>query len=112
MAQQRPALTKGRESDIKELYKKLRLPYVGPDSASTWVSYVAATDSTAGHYVPYNPTSGKVPNCYGMTAKDAIALLHEAGYRVKLSGYGKVRSQSPQANQAAKKGSVVLIELR
>ena len=112
MAQQRPALTKGRERDIKELYKKLRLPYVGTDSASTWVSYVAATDSTAGRYVPYNPASGKVPNCYGMTAKDAIALLHEAGYRVKLSGYGKVRSQSPQANQAAKKGTTVVVELR
>ena len=112
MAQQRPVLTKGRERDIKELYKKLKLPYVGSDSASTWVSYVAATDSTAGHYVPYNPASGKVPNCYGMTAKDAIALLHEAGYRVKVNGYGKVRSQSPQANQAAKTGTTVVLELR
>jgi cell division protein FtsI (penicillin-binding protein 3) len=112
MAQQRPMLTKGRERDIKELYKKLRLPYVGTDSASTWVSYVAATDSTAGHYVPYNPASGKVPNCYGMTAKDAIALLHEGGYKVKVNGYGKVRSQSPQANQAAKKGTTVVLEMR
>ena len=47
-----------------------------------------------------------------MTAKDAIALLHEAGYRVKVNGYGKVRSQSPQANQAAKTGTTVVLELR
>ncbi len=85
---------------------------MGVDSASTWVSYSAATDSTTGRYVPYKPVSGKVPNCYGMTAKDAIALLHEEGYKVKVNGYGKVRSQSPQGNQAAKRGTTVVLELR
>ena len=112
MAQQRPTLTKGKERDIKELYRKLRLPYEETDSATTWVCYMPATDSTKGHYVPYKPASGRVPNCYGMTAKDAIALLHEQGYKVKVNGYGKVRSQNPQANQAAKKGTTVVLEMR
>ncbi|MBO4730645.1 MAG: PASTA domain-containing protein, partial [Bacteroidaceae bacterium] len=60
----------------------------------------------------YTPTDGRVPNCYGMTAKDAIAMLHAAGYKVRLSGYGKVRSQNPRAGQELKSGSTVEITLR
>jgi len=111
MAQQRPTLTKGRADDIRDLYKRFRIPFVCDDSVGTWVAY-SGGDSLPGRYVAYEPASGRMPNCYGMTAKDAIALLHEQGYKVKVNGYGKVRSQSPKASQAAKKGTTVVLDLR
>ena len=111
MAQQRPTLTKGRADDIRDLYKRFRIPFVCDDSVGTWVAY-SGGDTLPGRYVAYEPVSGRMPNCYGMTAKDAIALLHEQGYKVKVNGYGKVRSQSPKASQAAKKGTTVVLDLR
>jgi cell division protein FtsI (penicillin-binding protein 3) len=56
--------------------------------------------------------AGRVPNCHGMSAKDAIELLHSAGLKVRLSGYGKVSSQSPSAGSPIKKGTTVVINLK
>lgn len=112
MAQQRPTLLRGKQADIRALYKQLRLKYRSADSSATWVYYSEATDSSDARYYAYEPTDGRVPNCYGMTAKDAIELLHSEGYRVRISGYGKVRSQSPKANQTARKGTVVELTLK
>ena len=103
---------RGNQKDIRTLYKKLRMPYYSADSSSTWVFYQEATDSTRAQYYPYTPAEGKVPNCIGMTAKDASALLHSAGYRALVTGYGKVVSQTPRAGQAAKKGSRIELILR
>ena len=112
MAQTRPELARGNQADIRKLYKKLKMPYYSADSASTWVYYRAATDSSRAQYYPYAPAEGRIPNCYGMTAKDAVALLHEAGYRARVSGYGKVRSQNPTAGQAAKQGTIIDLTLK
>lgn len=112
MAQTRPQLERANQRELRHLYKKLKMPFVSGDTASTWVYYCAATDSTTAQYMPYTPADGRVPNCYGMTAKDAIAMLHAAGYKVRLSGYGKVRSQTPRAGQALKSGSTVEIILK
>ena len=112
MAQQVPVLERGSQEGIKAASKQLKLPYNATDSAGRWVSYRAATDSTAAMYDVYRPTSGKVPNCYGMTAKDAIAMLHAEGYQVRLNGYGKVYSQNPKANSAARKGATVELTLK
>ena len=112
LAQQRPTLLRGKQADIRSLYKQLKIPYISTDSTAEWVCYIEASDTSAARYGAYVPAGGRVPNCYGMTAKDAIELLHSGGYRVTVKGYGKVRSQSPKANQAAKKGSLIELTLR
>ena len=58
------------------------------------------------------PTPGRVPNCRGMSAKDAIEVLHSVGLKVRVTGYGKVASQSPNAGTAVKKGATVVLNLR
>jgi cell division protein FtsI (penicillin-binding protein 3) len=46
-----------------------------------------------------------------MSAKDAVELLHSMGLKVRLTGYGKVVSQTPSAGTAAKKGTLVMLKL-
>lgn len=109
-AQQRPTLAKGDQTALPDIYKLLRLPYQTADPDSRWVSYRQATDSTAATYIPYAPTEGQVPNCYGMTAKDAVELLHSMGYRARVRGYGKVFSQSLKGKAA--QGSTVVLTMK
>ena len=112
MAMTRPTLSRGKQADIKSLYKRLNLPYLATDSAGEWVYYREATDSTPAMYDAYVPVQGRVPNVTGMTVKDALEMLHAAGYKVSFSGYGKVVSQTPRANQVAGKGATITLTLR
>ena len=109
---QTPMLEKGNQEEIMRVYKLLKQQYSSADPSSKWVSYRSASDSIPGSYVAYKPIRGKVPNCYGMTAKDAVALLREQGYRAKVVGYGKVASQMPKAGTLSKSGTVVTVTMK
>lgn len=109
---QTPVLEKGNQEEIMRVYKLLKQRYSSADPTSEWVSYRAADDSVAGGYVAYKPAEGKVPNCYGMSAKDAVALLQEQGYRARVKGYGKVVSQQPKGGTVEKRGKVVEVRLK
>ena len=111
-ATQRPVVTRGGQSELRRLYKTLRQPFPSSDSVSRWVVYRGGTDSTVGQYVPYLPVEGQVPDCHGMTAKDAVELLQSMGYRTRVGGYGKVVSQQPRAGSAAKQGATVVLTLK
>ena len=112
MAQQRPVVARGDQSEMRRLYKILKQPFLSADSAARWVVFKEATDSTTAQYYPYEPAHGRIPNCYGMTAKDAVEMLNEMGYRAVVSGYGKVLSQQPKAGTNAPKGTRVELTLR
>ena len=112
MAQQRPVLLRGEQKEIRSLYKTFKMPYRSADSSARWVYYSAGNDSVAAGYRGYEITPGRVPNCNGMTAKDAMAMLHSAGYKVRVNGYGKVCAQQPKANQQARKGATVVLTLK
>lgn len=112
MAQQRPVVARGDQSEMRRLYKLLKQPFLSADSAARWVVFQEATDSTTAQYYPYEPAHGRIPNCYGMTAKDAVELLHTMGYSATVSGYGKVFSQLPKAGTNAKQGTRVELTLR
>ena len=62
--------------------------------------------------LPEKPVQGRMPNCRGMSAKDAVEMLHSLGLKVRLTGYGKVSSQSPQSGAAVKKGTTVVLNLK
>ena len=63
-------------------------------------------------YHPYTLPEGRVPNCKGMTAKDAVFMLEKMGFSVAIEGRGKVVSQSLRQNQPYKKGDKILLTLR
>ena len=112
MARQHPYVTRGNQKALMQAYKAFKLPYLSADSSSSWVYYSQATDSLSARYYGYAPAGGRTPNCQGMSAKDAVALLHEQGLRVKVNGFGHVVSQIPQAGQSIRKGSVVTLNLK
>lgn len=53
----------------------------------------------------------KVPDVKGMNITDAVSLLESMGWKVKFSGYGKVKSQSVKAGTELKKGKVINLVL-
>ena len=54
---------------------------------------------------------GRVPNVYGMSAKDAIVLLESLGMKVLLHGHGKVKSQSVQAGEPISGNTAIMLGL-
>ena len=53
-----------------------------------------------------------VPNVRGMGAKDAVFLLEEEGLRVRLSGFGTVKSQSLHPGSVIHKGQTITLTLK
>lgn len=106
----RPVLTKGRRGPLQAAHNLLGLPFAQPDSArfTDWTVY----DADRGVYADYDVPQGRVPDCKGMTVRDAMALLRAAGLKVRFAGQGKVVDQSPKARTAVRKGTTVTLELK
>ena len=54
---------------------------------------------------------GIVPNLNGLSAKDALFLLENSGFHVKLFGMGSVKKQSIEAGQKFNKGDKITLIL-
>ncbi|MGO4904536.1 penicillin-binding protein [Flavobacterium sp. W20_MBD1_R3] len=52
-----------------------------------------------------------IPNVKGMSGMDAVALLENLGVKVKVTGVGKVKTQSLEAGQNILKNTTILLEL-
>lgn len=75
-------------------------------NAESQAGRVVLTDNT------FDPSQGKVPNVRGLGAKDAVYMLESCGLSVRLSGRGKVRSQSIQPGSTARKGQTIYLTLK
>ncbi len=86
-----PLFQVGYATDMRKLMKHTRLPF-RDDSSAEWVISMPdeASISIQDRAVP----EGVVPNVVGMSIKDALYLLENAGLSVRISGYGRVREQS------------------
>jgi cell division protein FtsI (penicillin-binding protein 3) len=106
----RPVATKAPLQQLQTVHQLLGMPFsVGDTTASTgWMVY----DNDREGYLNYTMPTGVVPDCKGMTIRDAMRLLRGCGYKVRFSGQGKVVSQTPKARTAAKKGATVMLELK
>lgn len=106
----RPVVTKSRRGPLKAVHNLLGLPFAQPDSArfTDWTIY----DESRGVYADYDVPKGLVPDCKGMTVRDAMALLRAAGLKVRFTGQGKVVSQTPQPRTPVKKNATITLELK
>jgi cell division protein FtsI (penicillin-binding protein 3) len=63
-------------------------------------------------YEEYSSVKGMMPNVIGMGLKDALYLLGNAGLKTRVSGSGKVSSQSVPSGTKIGKGLLVQLELK
>ena len=107
---ERPVATKAPRQQIESVHRLLGMPFAVVDSTepTPWTFY----DNDAGGYVNYRVPAGVVPDCSGMTIRDAMHLLHSAGLKALFRGQGKVVSQSPKPRTPVKKGATVTLELK
>ena len=54
---------------------------------------------------------GVIPDVRGMSLRDAVFLLENAGLRVKFNGKGRVLRQSPEHGAKAYFGTVVSLDM-
>lgn len=104
----RPVVAKGDLQQVRRIYKLLGIPFMADSTAcGEWVRY----DINRNRYTGYEQPTGVVPDCQGMTIRDALSMLRGMGLEVRYKGQGKVVSQTPKARTPYKKGTTVYLEL-
>ena len=106
---ERPTIVKGNLPQIRKIYKMLGLALPADSTANgEWVRF----DKSRNRYTGYTLPQGQIPDCHGMTIRDALSLLRSMGLEVRYKGQGKVANQTPKARTAYTKGTTVYLELR
>ena len=113
MVYQLPTVSKAPQAELRLVHKRLGLDYSNVTMQSKWCTFREPVDSLGlrAAYIPYETPHRQVPNCYGMTIKDALLLCRSVGLDVSFEGYGKVVSQEPKRGTPLKKGMKVHMKL-
>jgi len=106
-----PLSMSGRAADLRVAMAGLGVPFV-QDGEGEWLS-TESGDSivTARPRTIASEASGLVPNVLGMGLRDALYILENRGYRVRVQGAGMVKRQSISPGVRAAQGATILIEL-
>ena len=103
-----PEAGNGYREDINQVFRELDVRYKR-SATNDWVKTRESGDTV--RLVGVNVSKGLVPDVRGMSLRDAIYLLENAGYRVRYSGRGKVLRQSPEHGARYFEGQIVSLEL-
>jgi len=103
-----PEAGNGYREDLNEVLKNLNVRYMRT-SKDEWVTTRESGDTI--RLAGVKVERGLVPDVRGMSLRDAIYLLENSGLRVRYSGKGKVRRQSPEHGARYYEGSVVSLEM-
>lgn len=103
-----PEAGNGLRSDINEVLGELDVRY-RKTSKEEWVTTRESGDTI--RLVGLDVTKGLVPDVRGMSLRDAVYLIENAGLKVKYSGKGRVLRQSPQHGARVYEGSVVSLDM-
>lgn len=98
----------GYRDDIDRVFNDLRIRHKR-NSENDWVATRESGDTIK--FVDVNLTRGLVPDVRGMSLRDAVFLLENSGLRVRYSGKGRVRRQSPEHGARIYDGTVVSLEM-
>ncbi len=105
-----PATARGYFPQLKTSLQEMSYAVSMPTSGPVWVE----TD-TSNYGVIIRPTvfgPDTMPNLTGMTAKDAVYLLEEAGISATIQGKGLVAGQSIVPGSPMTKGSEIVLTLQ
>jgi cell division protein FtsI (penicillin-binding protein 3) len=102
----------GDQDDVRGIYKTLGYQSNTPNPQATWGAAVTKKEDEKINFYIRNYKEGILPNLKGMNARDAIYFLEGLGYHVKISGIGKVVSQSVEAGSRVISGSNIELKLQ
>jgi len=103
-----PEAGNGYREDINEVLRELDVR-LRKNPGTDWVATRESGDTVK--LVGIDQTDGRVPDVRGMSLRDAVYLLENSGYRVRVSGKGKVLRQSPEHGARYSEGSVVALDM-
>ncbi len=109
-----PASIKSKNNEMLIATKALKLPVKTDASDEAYVSRNTSDSSKVvlqGTNLESQLKKGIVPNLNGLSAKDALFLLENSGFHVKLLGMGSVKKQSVEAGQKFNKGDKITLIL-
>ena len=109
-----PTVKPGEMNEALVVLNDLDVPSQSPLDEKDGQEWWGRTESTETAVVLHETeyAANTVPNVIGMGAKDAVYLLESKGWRVRLSGVGRVRHQSLAAGTRAAKGATIGLQLR
>jgi cell division protein FtsI (penicillin-binding protein 3) len=109
-----PGSIKSKNNEMLLASKALNIPVKTDATEETYVGR-NLSDSSKVSFQSTNLESqlkkGIVPNLNGLSAKDALFLLENSGFHVKLMGMGSVKKQSIEAGQKYNKGDKIILIL-
>jgi cell division protein FtsI (penicillin-binding protein 3) len=91
LQEQAPISKDGNKQDLITILRTFKIPYQ-KGVASEWINTISGDSKI--NLKDRKIQKGLVPNVIGMSAKDAVYLLESEGIKVKVKGYGAVKSQS------------------
>lgn len=113
-----PTVMKGNIAAARYVLNELNIPNHWDASTSyradksVWGKATSNPTGVVLSDIAFDSSQGKVPNVIGLGAKDAVYMLESCGLQVRLSGSGKVHSQSLQYGSAVRKGQTIYLTLK
>ena len=113
-----PAVAKGNIAAARYVLDELGIPFEWDASMayregrSVWGNAEEREADVLLTGMDFDPSQGKVPNVKGLGVKDAVYMLEACGLSVRISGKGKVRSQSIQSGSTVRKGQIIYLILK
>ena len=108
-----PDVITARSSELALVAQSFKIPLKTADSDK--FVHRNKADSTKWSFSEVNLEAqlkrGIMPNLSGLSAKDALFLLENSGFYVKLLGFGSVKKQSLEAGQRFSKGNKIILTL-
>ncbi|MCF8331831.1 MAG: transpeptidase family protein [Bacteroidales bacterium] len=105
------SLLAGYRNDFTQIKELLGLPLQIPADYAEFI-YHDPADSIDNNLKPIDLKTGQVPDVRGMGARDAIYLLRREGLDVKISGKGRVVTQSIRPGTRSVRGRNIIIRLK
>ena len=105
-----PLVKYGSTIDTQKALEKMKIKFSDNSQGSEYLVAINQDDKVS--LQQRNIDRTKVPNVVGMPMNDAVYLLENFGFRVKIQGHGQVVSQSQKAGDNRVDGTLIKLVLK
>lgn len=108
-----PYVTYGFQNDLHKVLSSLDIPSVYQNPETRWAvtKRIDSTIHVEVRKLDNDLKNNRMPDLVGMTAKDVLYVLENAGLRVKIIGGGMVVGQSIEPGSLISKGTIITLTL-